>query len=921
MSAQHTYALVTNSDGQPLGKRFEQNPDGSLQKTTAAHLAHGTVERVSCTVEEFAAQIATHQSHQARTYGLPELVFADIVTQADLMRFHGAKDNRKIARDREHFGYRATPSILFLDYDPAADAAPITADDLRANVIAACPALKDAPMVCQASSSSFIYDGEREAQGARGWHLYIFVADGRDIERAGKAFYERLWLRGFGRFAVSSAGTLLDRNLIDRAVWQPERLDFSGAYCAAPLTQRRPAPKVWNVDAEPFDSRLIAEPTSAEQILIDEKRNIARRAVDQERNERREAWLSERTNRLVARGVDSADALRTAKSALDHGILQGDFPLITANGEAVTVNDLLMDRPKFHGIRFHDPLEPDYPDSRIAHANLFGGSPRIVSHAHGGQRFTLSPQTKVLNLSSNVYDCIDEVLTLLRMRGDLYDQPTGNGEYDLVFVNAGGYIQSMSESYLRTYMGAAIRFMRFKGEKAVSVAPPLELVKAIHTHSNRGLPKLEAVIRNPVMRPDFSVIDKPGYHPADKLLYISDALITPTIPDAPTDEQISEAFRILWRPFRDFPFDSASSRAAYLALLLTAVVRAVLDTAPGFLIEAPAFGSGKTLLAKCGAHLIKVVPTIQAPPPNDDEARKTLFAELRKGSQMVIFDNWIQPINGGAALCAFLTSPSFSSRILGVSEVASYLNRAILAITGNNVSVENDASRRIVTSRLNADMEHPALRTFDLEPESYVIANQQSMHCAALTLLRGYHAHGAPKQTTNTAGSFEDWDRMIRQCVIWLGKTGFADVELGDPYASAIKAMTEDAGAGIVADMMRAIRTHFGSQYNSAGAIHSALTMEGPLNGPIFAIDQHGMSAVRLGYWLKKHRDRWISGMRIVSKLDSSCNSNVYAVEVRDGAAALPLQPPVAIPPAPNVGAPGRVQFGTVSSDDYLDIL
>jgi hypothetical protein len=60
-------------------------------------------------------------------------------------------------------------------------------------------------------------------------------------------------------------------------------------------------------------------------------------------------------------------------------------------------------------------------------------------------------------------------------------------------------------------------------------------------------------------------------------------------------------------------------------------------------------------------------PLIRAP-PNEDEPQKIIFAEVRKGSQAIILDNWINRIHGGPALCSFLTASTFGGHILSVSE-------------------------------------------------------------------------------------------------------------------------------------------------------------------------------------------------------------------------------------------------------------
>ena len=66
-------------------------------------------------------------------------------------------------------------------------------------------------------------------KGSDGRHLYVFVTDGADIERALGAIHDRCWLAGCGWFLVGAAGQLLDRSIVDRMVGLPERLVFEGA--------------------------------------------------------------------------------------------------------------------------------------------------------------------------------------------------------------------------------------------------------------------------------------------------------------------------------------------------------------------------------------------------------------------------------------------------------------------------------------------------------------------------------------------------------------------------------------------------------------------------------------------------------------------------------------------------------------------
>lgn len=878
----------------PLSKMFSVDVNGKLAKSTAAHLTTGLSERHEVrSVQEFVDLHSTLQSHQILVYGLADQSKAKVVTQSELQRLRREGHwSGEIARDGKHFAYRNGGAVLFIDYDYDPGTAltpPLTPDEIRKALIAACPELADAPMAAIASTSSFLYLGDREVQGARGWHLYVFIMDGSDIPRAGKALYERLWLAGYGRYQVSRSGRLLDRNLMDRSVWQAEREDFVGAKCIAPLEQRRPPAKVWNPDSPLFDSHLITEPNTQERADIEKSRRNAKAAVDGQRQAAENAWISEISEKIAARCTDRATAERTACYAAQGGVLLGDFELTMDDGSLVTVAHVLANRSKFHARRCCDPLEPEYRnDNRIGYLDLQGGRRSLYSHAHGGQRFTLYPHTRALKmLRGEKPRQVDEILEAIRECGDVFAQPVGGGKYRLVHVSE-GHIVEVTSAWLRLYIGRLFRCEQFdtkSGWRPMDVPKDLpDLILA--DVSDRQLPVLEAVVRDPVMRRDGSILDTPGYSARDRLLYDPADLERAPIPAHPTNEQIQLALETLMGPFERFPFVDDDARAAMLAACLTAVVRPMLDTSPAFLWEAPSVGSGKTKAASSVASLVtgaRAVP--RAPPVSDEEQNKTLFAAVRIGSRVIYWDNVVQPIYGNASLSAFLTAANFSSRVLGVSVEEEYPNRALMLLTGNNARIEGDACRRIVRCKIDAQMERPSLRVFALDPESFVLEHRTELWAAALTILRGFMSRGAPKQTADTAGSFEHWDRTVRQCVIWLGRSGLGEMKLGDPYRSAIESIDNDPLKDVILNVMRAWRDSFGDVYMSAGEVLgersiSSANQSLALTSALAAIEagRGPLTAQRLGYWLQKHCDERVGGLYIKKDRDPKSGSWRYAV-------------------------------------------
>ena len=93
------------------------------------------------------------------------------------------------------------------------------------------PELRVAARVVRKSTSAGLRraDTGQEFPGSNGLHCYIVAKNGNDAERFLKTVHERCWLKGLGWMTVGAAGQLLERSIIDRAVYAPERLVFEGA--------------------------------------------------------------------------------------------------------------------------------------------------------------------------------------------------------------------------------------------------------------------------------------------------------------------------------------------------------------------------------------------------------------------------------------------------------------------------------------------------------------------------------------------------------------------------------------------------------------------------------------------------------------------------------------------------------------------
>ena len=99
--------------------------------------------------------------------------------------------------------------------------------------------------------------------------------------------------------------------------------------------------------------------------------------------------------------------------------------------------------------------------------------------------------------------------------------------------------------------------------------PPRWVVRAL---LGRGgwpeLPALAGVVECPVLRPDGSVLQQPGYDPESGLLYAPSGNFL-EVPDTPDRGAALDALAQLREAVRDFPFETEAHRAAWLCSLLT----------------------------------------------------------------------------------------------------------------------------------------------------------------------------------------------------------------------------------------------------------------------------------------------------------------------------------------------------------------
>jgi hypothetical protein len=304
--------------------------------------------------------------------------------------------------------------------------------------------------------------------------------------------------------------------------------------------------------------------------------------------------------------------------------------------------------------------------------------------------------------------------------------------------------------------------------------PPGWLVNAVEAAGLwPGVRPLEGVVTAPILLPDGSVLQTPGYHAESGLLYHppADAKL-PRISDKPTAAEVKQAVAEVLEAVCDFPFATPEHRAAWLAALLTPLARfAFRGPAPLFLIDANVRGSGKGLLADVIARIVSGRDFARAAyTTDDDEMRKVIMAIALEGEQLVLLDN-LDGALGNPSLDAMLTATEWQGRILGKSQQPRLPLIATWYATGNNVAILADTARRVCHIRLDSLDERPEERAEFRHPDlvGWVSKERDRLLAAALTVLSAYCCAGRPDQKLKAWGSYEGWSDLVRGAVVWLG--------------------------------------------------------------------------------------------------------------------------------------------------------
>ena len=883
-----TLSIITATKPAQLSKGFSFGADGSLLNSPGGNLVQGEVAtRTLDGLADLASILQNLTPAQALVYGVPKETASRIMTGKAFAK--AGRPAGATTRTKDAFCWPDGAGVLMVDYDPSSGAEALDRDALVQTIRKAAPGLAEAAMLWWPSASSCIWAGDQELRGIKGQRVYMLAQDAADITRAGQALFDRLWLAGHGHIEISKSGQLLERTLVDKSVWQTNRLDFAGgAACGAGLEQRRGAPVIIEGNAQIIDTRAaLPDLTEAEQERVAALKAEAKAAAKPDAERVIEEWLDARVKEMLTpEHQDDQAALASARCiahrALESGDLAGDFVVqVETDGQIVPVSlgEVLDNRDRYHGCLTRDPLEPDYDGARlVGRLYLMQARPVLHSFAHGGRTYQLHrAPARVELVKGRTAEAATATIELLRRDPVAFDF---GGQLALV---DNGRVHPLCEHGLAHHLGTTTQFWKAKpAGVSVNEDPPMALLKQILAQGERRkLKPLDGVITGSTIRMDGSVLDTPGYDKATRLFFDPMGEDVPPVPVNPTLDEAKNALDLLLHPFASFPFVDATARGALLAAILTATVRPVLPTAPAFAFDAPIQGSGKSLLAACIGALIEgrapdVWPHTQG--RDDEETRKRLFTALRTGSRALIWDNVVGTFDS-ASMAAFVTADGMVDRVLGKSEAIRVPNRVLLILTGNNLQLAGDLPRRVIICRIDPQTDQPFARKFDLDPLQWVLEHRNSMLAAACTLIRA-RLTNMTSPAPGRLASFETWDDLVRQTVVWVDRM-LRPFDFGDPMDLVREAQAADPEADALFALLDALRDAFGGRtFTAKDVLVKAKDICMPNALEVAVRDLAGENALKsarsLGKSLKYREGRIVHGLRLTGRQNTSSGSREY---------------------------------------------
>lgn len=408
-----------------------------------------------------------------------------------------------------------------------------------------------------------------------------------------------------------------------------------------------------------------------------------------------------------------------------------------------------------------------------------------------------SDDVPVIELSPDRQEILDLVVRELPRVPGLYQR---GGELSRVWIPPRGevsrlpQIRPLRDAKMGAILTTICEFVSKdpKTEVEKREHPPDWLIRGVLENLDYpGVRVLRSIVGTPVLRPDGTILQTPGYDPESFLVYHPTEEFKKEfkeIPEKPSAAETQTALNELVDLVSQFPFETTADLSAYLAGVLTPFTRySYVGPVPLFAVMANSPGVGKTKLVDLASIIFTGAPAArQSYTDDEDEWRKRINIIASTGKTVCIWDD-IEKRFGNKVLDTALTAVIWGERTTGKADAPEYPLLWVPWVTGNGLQMKADTYLRTIPVRLRTHLEKPGNRN-DIKNddiEGTTLQNRAIYIRACLTLLRSYLINGKTKPIEIPKWHrFPAWSAAIRKPLVWLG--------LPDPYETHIR-NTEDA--------------------------------------------------------------------------------------------------------------------------------
>ena len=292
-----------------------------------------------------------------------------------------------------------------------------------------------------------------------------------------------------------------------------------------------------------------------------------------------------------------------------------------------------------------------------------------------------------------------------------------------------------------------------------------------------GIRPLLGLARVPIINNKGDLDFNTGYHEATGIF--RDRVPILDVPDNPTLADCQAALNVLGKPFQKYTFDDQKMGfILILTLIFTALERPFIRTAPMFGINGIA-GVGKGKLIRAITQLaFDTKPRFMTYGFNDEEFDKRIATMFRTPAPCIVIDNANSKRISNATLESIITESEGYIRTLGRNEDVHVIVRSLLVATGRGLEFSGDMTRRVLILNPIAKSASPETRKFKLDPPTYVTEHRDELLTAAFTIMRAFRQEKQKPIAKTSAGSFPEWERRVRDLILWL-----TDIDVTDQFA------------------------------------------------------------------------------------------------------------------------------------------